>query len=136
MSINRVFLCGRLGRDPEFSVTQSGAECSRLAVATSRKKGDKEYTTWHQVKVFGNQAAYCRDRLGKGALVTIEGEINNYEYTKDNVKHYGSEVFAYRVEAKPTKDAPQPAQTDSGFGDPGPAGGGFSSGMDPDDIPF
>ena len=61
MSLNRVQLIGRLGRDPELRYTQNGSPVATFSVATgetyTNSEGNKvERTEWHRVVVFNRQA--------------------------------------------------------------------------------
>ena len=57
-SINRVFLIGNLGADPEIRRTQDGRPVANLRIATSESWRDKatgdrkEKTEWHTVVIF------------------------------------------------------------------------------------
>ena len=72
-SLNKVFLIGRLGRDPEMRYTASGQAVATLSVATDEsykaQDGQKvEKTEWHRVIVWGKQAEFCANYLSKGRL--------------------------------------------------------------------
>ena len=52
--LNKVLLIGNTGRDPEFTVTQSGRKRATLSLATTRRYRDangeqKEQTDWHNL---------------------------------------------------------------------------------------
>ncbi len=83
-SMNKVFLLGRLGRDPEIRHSQSGVPIVNFSLATSEsvKKdgGWEEKTEWHNIVVFGNQAKNCETFLHKGSLVFIEGRLQTRSY--------------------------------------------------------
>lgn len=103
MSVNKVILVGRLGRDPELRYTQKGTAIATWSMATEhRYKGaDGEYvaqTQWHNVKVFGKQGENCDRYLEKGRQVYVEGRIETREYeTSDGVKKWWTEVIASTV---------------------------------------
>lgn len=77
--LNRIVIVGRLGADPELKVGKSGAVWCALSVATSRsqKRGEVwvEETDWHDVRVFGDEAERCQERLHRGAVVAVEGAL-------------------------------------------------------------
>lgn len=118
--MNKVFLHGRLGKDPEEKMTQSGMPITTLTVATSKKvKDGEEKTTWHRIKVFNKQALACGTYLAKGREVIVEGSINNYTYDKDGTTMYGSEVLADQVTFVGGKNENQSERDHSGANDAG-----------------
>jgi single-strand DNA-binding protein len=87
--INRVFLMGYLGGDPEYGQSKIGKAFVKINLAThyNRKNedGDKlAATTWHRVKAFGKTAENCRDRIHRGSPVAIEGYLSRYSYEKSD----------------------------------------------------
>ncbi len=80
-TMNKVFLIGNLGNDPELKTSENGSFYTRLSLATHRSLGkDKgEMAQWHSVYVWGHQAENCTKWLGKGALVFVEGELRQIE---------------------------------------------------------
>ena len=44
MSVNKVILVGRLGKDPELKTLNSGSNICNMSLATSSKRNDKEIT--------------------------------------------------------------------------------------------
>lgn len=77
---NKVFLIGRLTKDPELRYTPSGAAVSDLGLATSRtyttKDGERrEETLFIDVTVWNRQAENCCQYLAKGRQVHVEGYL-------------------------------------------------------------
>lgn len=99
-SMNKAYILGRLGKDPEVRYSQSGIAIANFSVATSEnyKNQSGEYEekrTWHQIVVFKNQAENCAKFLKKGSLVMVEGKIQNRSYTdKSGNERYISEIVA------------------------------------------
>ena len=101
--VNKVFLIGNLGQDPELRNTAGGnAVCTlRLATAERRKGADgnwAEHTEWHSVVTWGrdaeNVAKYCR----KGKQLFIEGRLQTRKYQdKDGRDKYSTEIVAENV---------------------------------------
>ena len=62
-SLNKVFILGRLGQDPELRYTSSQTPVCTLNVATSEswtRDGQKqEQTEWHRVIVWNKAAENC-----------------------------------------------------------------------------
>jgi single-strand DNA-binding protein len=78
-NLNKVFLLGRLTRDPEKRYTTSGACVTEMGLATNRtwmKDGQKqEETTFVEVACWGRTAENCAEYLSKGRPVLIEGRL-------------------------------------------------------------
>jgi single-strand DNA-binding protein len=87
--INKVILLGRVGRDPEVRVLQSGSSMCNLSVATSEKWKDrntgerKERTQWHRIVIFNENLIrkFIEPYVAKGDLVCIEGMLEYRQWT-------------------------------------------------------
>ena len=109
MSVNKVFLVGRLGRDPELKYASSGVSITDFSIATTEKfkKGESwdERTEWHNIKVFGKQGENCSKYLSKGSLVFIEGKIQTSSWEdSDGNKKYKTEIIASNIRFLDTKN--------------------------------
>lgn len=122
MSLNKVFLIGNLGKDPELKHTQNGTAVVNLSVATTEKRivqgSLEEHTEWHRVTVWGKTAEACAAHLAKGSKVHIEGKLQTREYEKNGEKRYATEIVAWNVlflSFKPKSDeAPAAVSKSSG----------------------
>lgn len=101
--VNKVFLIGRVGRDPDIRVAPSGTVVANFSIATDRNRKDKDgnwlqETEWHRIVAFGRLGETARDRIKKGRLVFIEGHIhyNTWE-DKEGVKRYNTDIIAERL---------------------------------------
>ncbi len=101
--LNKVFLMGNLGKDPEIRTFQSGSKCATFSLATSKRYRDqngeqKEQTQWHTVKVLGRSADTLQ-QLGvkKGTQMLVEGELTYSTWTDQTTgqKRYSTEVVAF-----------------------------------------
>jgi len=86
MSVNKVILVGRLGRDPDVRFTSSGQPVANFSLATDETYRDRagerqKRTEWHKIVVWGKQAEIAQKYLKKGSLVYVEGRIQQREYT-------------------------------------------------------
>ena len=103
MSLNRVILLGRLGRDPEVRYAQSGTTVATLNLATDERRPDgnggwKNETEWHRVVLFGKQADLAKQYLTKGREVLIEGSLRTRQWQdKDGQKRWTTEVVAQNM---------------------------------------
>ncbi len=104
MYINKVFLYGNLGRDPELRALPSGAKVASFSIATTRvykdKDGNKqEQTDWHNIVLFGRQAEIAEQYLKKGNAIFVEGRMQTRSWEdKDGKKQYRTEVVADRFQ--------------------------------------
>ena len=98
----KLILIGNLGKDPEMRYTPDGKAVTSFSVATSRKYGDKDETTWFRVSVWGNQAESCNQYLKKGARVYVEGRFVSDENgnPKTFKRNDGSWSSSYEVRAE------------------------------------
>ena len=71
----KIIIIGNLGRDPELRFLPDGTPVTTFSVATSRKAGEKDETTWFRVNVWGKQAESCSQYLHKGSKVLVEGRL-------------------------------------------------------------
>lgn len=93
--MNKVFLMGNLGKDPEVKVLGSGKTVTKFSVATKFK----EDVCWHNVVTWEKLAENCGEYLKKGSKVLVEGRIDNRSYDKDDgSKGYASDVVAVNVQ--------------------------------------
>src|SRR2546423_10367812 len=103
MSLNRVILLGRLGRDPEVRYAQSGTTVATLNLATDERRPDgsggwKSETEWHRVVLFGKQADLAKQYLTKGREVLIEGSLRTRQWQdKEGQKRYTTEVVGQNM---------------------------------------
>jgi single-strand DNA-binding protein len=100
MSVNKVILVGRLGRDPETRYTSGGQAVANFSVATDESYKDKngerqKRTEWHKIVVWGKQAEIAQQYLKKGSLIFIEGRIQSREWQdKEGQKRTSFEIVA------------------------------------------
>jgi single-strand DNA-binding protein len=100
MSVNKVILVGRLGRDPETRYTGGGQAVANFSVATDESYKDKngerqKRTEWHKIVVWGKQAEIAQQYLKKGSLLYVEGRIQSREWQdKEGQKRTSFEIVA------------------------------------------
>jgi len=135
-SINRVFIIGNLGRDPEQRATPSGTAVSNFSVATTERWKDKrsgemkEDTEWHRVVLFGPQAELAGRLLAKGAKVCVEGRLKTEKWQdRSGNDRYTTKIIgsSFLMLDGGRSEAPSGARAGTSY-DPG-------QGFD-DDIPF
>ncbi|MEL1263714.1 single-stranded DNA-binding protein [Pseudoxanthomonas putridarboris] len=98
--INKVILVGNLGNDPETRYTQGGMAITRISLATTSVRKDKdgnqqERTEWHRVVFFGKLGEIAGEYLRKGSSVYVEGSLRYDKYTgQDGVEKYSTDIIA------------------------------------------
>ena len=100
MSVNKVILVGRLGKDPETRYMPNGEAVTNCTLATSEnwkdKAGEKqEKTEWHNLTFYRRLAEIAGEYLKKGSQVYIEGRIRTRKWQdKDGQDRYTTEIIA------------------------------------------
>lgn len=117
MSVNKVILVGRLGKDPEVRYTTSGTAVANFSLATNRAYTNKqtnekvEETEWHRIVAFGRTGEVCGEYLHKGSQVYIEGRLQTREWEdKEGNKRWSTEVIAETMQMLGSK-ADRPPDT-------------------------
>lgn len=123
--LNKVLLIGNTGKDPEFTVTQSGRKRASFSLATTRRYRDvngeqKEQTDWHNLVAWGKTADVI-ESLGvhKGMPLFIEGSLSyrSWNDPTTGLKRYSPEVIIETFQLLGSRQfntsSQQPAQTDA-----------------------
>lgn len=148
MSVNRVILVGRLGRDPETRFTTSGQAVANFSLATDETYKDRsgerqKRTEWHKIVAWGKSAELAQQYLKKGSLIYIEGRLQTREWEKDGQKRQTTEIVLTGMKFLGSKAdsggaaggaGPRLVEPDSQLGaaeEPAPAGE-----ITDEDIPF
>lgn len=155
--VNKVFLLGNVGKDPEIRTTAGGMTVASFSLATAeRAKGaDGQWadkTEWHNLVCFQRTAEIVRDYVKKGTQVFVEGKIQtrSWDDKTSGEKKYKTEILVNELSLLGGR-----GEGTSGGGErsaggysqrsaaPAYAGGGASSAPDyadqqitDDDIPF
>ena len=136
-------LSGNLTREVELRPLPLGTEVARLRVAsgTRRRNGEEwvERTNYFTVEVFGPQAALCAERLGKGARVVVDGELDWREWTDQEQNRREAVVVRARqilFERTGSTSAAEPAERDGSPDGESGAAAGAPSAAGTDDVPF
>ena len=100
MSVNKVILVGRLGRDPETRYTGGGQAVANFSMATDETYKDKngerqKRTEWHKIVVWSKLAEIAQQYLKKGSLLYLEGRLQTREWQdKEGQKRTTTEIVA------------------------------------------
>lgn len=118
-SVNKVFLVGNCGRDPELRTFPNGNQVCNVSLATTEKWKDKqtgelrEVTEWHALVFSDRLAEVAAQYLKKGSPVYVEGQIRSRKYQDKD----GNERTAYEIRVrdmqmlggKQEQETPRPA---------------------------
>lgn len=113
--MNKVFLIGRLTRDPELRYTSSNIAVATFSIAVDRNfsnaAGERE-ADFINIVVWRKQAENVKNYMHKGSQVAIDGRIQTRSYDdSDGKKRYVTEVVADNVQfldSKGSRDASAP----------------------------
>lgn len=113
--MNKVFLIGRLTRDPELRYTSSNIAVATFSIAVDRNfsnaAGERE-ADFINIVVWRKQAENVKNYMHKGSQVAIDGRIQTRSYDDtDGKKRYVTEVVADNVQfldSKESRDASAP----------------------------
>ncbi len=107
MNLNRVFLIGRLTRDPEMKMLPSGQAVTNFGLATDRRFTDKtgqkrEEVDFHNIVMFGKLAETAAQYLKKGSLSFFEGRIRTRSWQDSSGnKKYRTEIIVQAFQMGP-----------------------------------
>jgi len=98
--LNEVRLIGRLTRDVETRLTQSGLNIASWGLATSRKMKDKEETLFIEIVCFGKTADIAGKWLTKGSQIYVGGrlKLDQWEDKHTGVKRSKISVIAQNIQ--------------------------------------
>jgi len=127
--MNKIFLLGNVGQDPELRHTGGGTAVLNIRMATSetyrdKQTGEKKETTeWHSVCIWDKRAEALSKFIRKGSKILVEGSLQTRSWEKDGEKRYSTEVKAFNIELLDKKpdtgggQQQQPQGGGSGWGD-------------------
>ena len=101
--MNKVFIVGRLTKEPELRTTPNGVNVATMSVAVTRRM-NREQADFFNVIAWRGLADNCAKYLVKGQQVAVAGELRTRSYdAKDGTKRYVTEIQADDIEflAKP-----------------------------------
>lgn len=84
--ISKVFITGRVVRDPDCRMTANGGKVAKFGIASNKRKRNKDTQEWEDVPLFidvevwnrgqsGTQADVVEKYVRKGARVAIDGQL-------------------------------------------------------------
>ena len=140
--MNKVFLIGRLTRDPELRYTGSNVAVATFSLAVNRnftnQAGERE-ADFINIVVWRKQAENVKNYLSQGSQVAVDGRIQTRSYDdNEGNKRYVTEVVADNVEFLGSKGSNSNSNSNSSNDDKTPYDFGDSepAGTDVDSNPF
>jgi len=98
--VNKVFLLGNVGKDPEIRTTAGGMTVASFTLATADRAKDAQgnwadKTEWHNLVAFQRTAEIIRDYVKKGTQVFVEGKIQtrSWDDKESGQKKYRTEIL-------------------------------------------
>ena len=115
--MNKVFLIGRLVRNPELRYTSSNIAVATFSLAVNRPFADQDGergTDFINIVVWRKQAENVKNYLNQGSQVAIDGRLQTRSYDDQNGnKRYVTEVIADNVQFLDTKTSREQREVDS-----------------------
>ena len=111
MSVNKVILVGRLGKDPETRYMTNGEAVTNVSLATSEnwkdKSGEKqEKTEWHNLTFYRRLAEVAGEYLKKGSLIYVEGKITTRKWQdKEGKDRYTTDIIVNEMQMLGSKSS-------------------------------
>ena len=140
--LNKIFIMGRMTRDPELRRTQTGTAVASFTLAVDRDFKDKatgERTTdFIDVVAWRQTGEFVSQYFTKGRMAVVEGRLQIREWTdKDGNKRRSAEVVADQVYFGDSKRDGDGANSSQAYGAPPAQGDDFAELADDDDkLPF
>jgi len=98
--VNKVFLLGNVGKDPEIRTTAGGMTIASFSLATADRQKDStgnwaDKTEWHNLVCFQRTAEIVRDYVKKGSQIFVEGKIQtrSWDDKTSGEKKYKTEIL-------------------------------------------
>jgi single-strand DNA-binding protein len=157
-SVNKVFLLGNVGKDPEIRSSPSGVMVANFTLATSDRQKDaqgnwQDRTEWHNLVAFTRTAEIVRDYVKKGTKLFVEGKIQtrSWDDKESGAKRYRTEIIVNDLSLLSGRDdasggqggytrAASSSSSTASFDQRPPAGGAdeyaHPAEISDDDIPF
>jgi single-strand DNA-binding protein len=78
-NLNVINLVGRLGRNPDVKIFDSGASVAKFPLAVKRNRHDSE-PDWFDLTCWGKLAEIVTNYTSKGSLIAVTGEFKLEEW--------------------------------------------------------
>ena len=112
--MNKWVAMGRTTKDPEVRYSKDNKAIATINLAVDRRF-NRDVTDFFKCTAFGKTAEFIEKYIKKGTKVVIEGTVQNDNYEKDGVKHYGTQIIIESIEFAESKKEELPQATDDDF---------------------
>ena len=131
--LNKIFLMGRLTRDPELRRTQTGTPVASFSLAVDRDFKDRSTgeraTDFIDVVAWRQTGEFVSRYFTKGRMAVVEGRLQMRDWTdKDGNKRRTAEVVADQVYFGDSKRDGDGGAYSTGYSQGGYSQGGYSAG--------
>lgn len=140
--MNKVFLLGRLTKDPEVRYTQSNNTLvASFSLAVNRRfaaQGGERQADFFNIVAWSKLGEFCSKYFKKGQQVSIIGRIQNRTWDDDQgTKHYITEIVAEEAYfADSRRDNGESSNFENTFGTNISESTEFQVNSSDDDLPF
>ncbi|MGD0796912.1 MAG: single-stranded DNA-binding protein [Acidobacteriaceae bacterium] len=149
--VNKVFLLGNVGKDPEIRATAGGMTIASFTLATADRQKDAsgnwvDKTEWHNLVAFQRTAEIVRDYVKKGTQLFVEGKIQqrSWDDKESGQKRYKTEILVNELSllgGRPSGEGgggsySKSSSTSHSSSAPATAPDYADQGITDDDIPF
>jgi single-strand DNA-binding protein len=106
MSVNKIFLIGNVGKEPDVRYFENGGAVANFTLATTERgytaaNGTQvpDRTEWHNIVLWRGLAEIAEKFVHKGTKLYVEGKIRTRSYDDaQGVKRYVTEVWGDQME--------------------------------------
>lgn len=138
MSVNTIYLMGRIGKDPEVRMAgQNKVATFSLCTGGKYKTNDGreiDDTAWHSIIAWRNLAELAEKYIRKGSQILVIGRLTYRKYTgNDGVERNVTEIIADKIELCGAKES---APSQSPAPSPAPARPQYQTTPIVDDLPY
>ena len=137
--MNKVLLIGRLTRDPEIKISQSGTAIARYTLAVDRrfKQDGGQDADFLPCVAFGRMAEFTEKYFHKGLKIAVTGRLETGSYTKENGDTvYTTTVIVEEQEFVESKSSGQGSVTSTSEAKPNATTTDGFMDLDDDELPF
>jgi single-strand DNA-binding protein len=150
--VNKVFLLGNVGKDPEIRTTSNGMTVASFTLATADRAKDPNGTwvdkpEWHNLVCFDKTADLVKNYVKKGSSIFVEGKITNrsWDDKESGQKKYRTEIIVNELTfvggsksegASPSSGGYSSSRASSASSPSAPSNDYAEQGITDEDIPF
>lgn len=98
--MNKFIGIGRLTKEPNISISQTGSKVARytLAIDRPKDKNGNQSADFISCVAFRGGADFAEEYLHKGTKIAVEGEVHTGSYEKNGQTIYTTDIWVWRHE--------------------------------------